>query len=443
MNSPVPAEAMTHMSRTLPATLPGGDELPTAWQIIGSYWHLFLLAFMVSFLLTPVMRWLALKLGIVDKPDLHRKAHREPTPYLGGLAIFLAFATAIIASYFTNTHSFSHDSRTVEFPMSILFGAAVITLVGLVDDIHHISPRVKIGGQLIAAAALASQTVNHQMLGMALVHKTTALVNLMIPQFPAMLPGSVAYMLGTCIIAALVVGGCNAMNLIDGLDGLAAGVTAISSLGFLFITLYIATHLNIDPVLGHGNPMADPARVVLCLAIFCAVMGFLPYNFNPANIFMGDAGSLLLGFLCISTILLFTHTDSSAPKFVAAGLIVFALPLADTTLAVVRRKMRGQPMSAPDRQHLHHQFQAVIQRLGVSQNTSVKLAVISMYFLSLLFAVLGCAMVFPQMRYSLLVFVMLFSFIIVTAYKAGHRYAMIARDQAAKKSTSPRKTPTG
>jgi UDP-GlcNAc:undecaprenyl-phosphate/decaprenyl-phosphate GlcNAc-1-phosphate transferase len=398
--------------------------------VLSPYMWVFFAAFVVSFAATPVMRRLAVANGVVDEPDLKRKAHVEPVAYLGGVAIFLGWLVGVSVCLFI--HETQMPIR-VPFPPGILFGAAVIVFVGLIDDVVGISPRTKVGGQLIAAAALASQQVGEQMLGDRLVITTLATVGMELPAIGVdidmlglQIENVPAYILGTLIIAAFVLGGCNSVNLIDGLDGLAAGVCAIAMFGFLAISIHLAIDTG-SPELVGSDMFYDGVRVVMCLAVIGALLGFLPYNFNPANIFMGDAGSLLLGYLCVSTILLFVHAASMGPFLVLAGLIVFALPITDTTLAIVRRKLSGQPIFSPDNQHLHHQLLRAVKNLHLGPNLSVKITVLVIYMISAVFALLGFAMVFFRARYVLAIFMVLFSFVTVMAYKLGRQQVALRR----------------
>ncbi len=389
--------------------------------VLSPYMGVFFVAFVVSFVFTPVMRRLAVANGIIDLPDLNRKAHLEPVAYLGGIAIFLGWLAGVSLCLFIREH---HLPARVPFPPGILFGAAVIVFVGLIDDVVGISPRTKVGGQLIAAAALASQQVGGQMLGARLVMSSLAAVRVSVPDTPAF--EWLTYALGTAIIAAFVLGGCNSVNLMDGLDGLAAGICAIAATGFLAISIYVAMRSG-TPELAGSDLFYDGVRIVMCLAIIGALLGFLPYNFNPANIFMGDAGSLLLGYLCVSTILLFVHAATMGPFLVLAGLIVFALPITDTTLAIVRRKLNGQPIFSPDNQHLHHQLLRAVKNLRLGPNLSVKLTVSLIYMIAAVFAMLGFAIIFFRARYVLAIFLVIFSFVTVMAYKLGRQQAALRR----------------
>ncbi len=412
------------------------DAEPDVFALLDTYAWAFIAAFIAAFAITPVMRWLALRNNVVDTPDLKRKMHLEPIAYLGGVGIFLGWLAGMLACLFLTRGGVEGGTVTV-FPETILIGATVIVFVGVFDDIYGVSPRIKIGGQLIAAAALASERIlvgeQQIMLGEKLVADTFGALGIATPELAVLGMGlPYLYILGTVAIAIFVIGGCNAMNLIDGLDGLATGVTSIAVIGFLMISITVAQQTFAGGTVGDSY---DAARIALCLALLGALLGFLPYNFNPAVIFMGDAGSLLLGFLCVSIILQFERIPGRGPFYVMAGLIVFALPIIDTTLAIVRRKMRGQSMSEPDSQHIHHQLLRAARRSGLGPGTSVKLAVIAMYGMAAIFAALGYAMAHYPWRYLLAVFLVLFGTIAVTAYKSAHR--QILMEQLKKEGRTP------
>ncbi len=399
--------------------LPGQTSL---LDVVNVFLPVFFVAFFVSILATPIMRKLAIRYGIIDWPDLQRKAHITPVAYLGGVGICLGWLAGVMTCFFLTGSSV--------FPMEIVLGAAAITITGLFDDIYGIRARVKVGGQLFAAAALASVklTPGGDAIGVQLIGTIFSIMGL------GDVHSSIVYLVGTMVIAVFVLGGCNAVNLIDGLDGLASGVTAIATGGFLIIAAIVAVdHIN-DPDLQRYLP-SDTARIVMCLAILGGIAGFLPYNFNPATIFMGDAGSLLLGYLAMTTILLFADTQVEALKIVTACLIVFALPITDTSLAIVRRKIRGQNIFAPDAQHLHH----LLRKRGLS----VKKAVLTMYLMGFMFAALGVSMIAMDLRWRnvLVVFVVLYGFIMVTAFKVGQqqliREKLAAAAALAKASAEP------
>ena len=410
------------------ATPPAFDTAEAAWvppgllDVLSPYVGVLVVAFLVSVVATPLLRTLAVRNGIVDAPDLQRKNHAVPVAYLGGVAIFLGFAVAAIAvTAFPGIGGFGQGGSAraavsrpmVPFPLSILAGAAVVTITGLIDDVFGIRARVKVGGQLFAAAALAYENI-----GVHLIENGLGVLGVPYKELNAFsvlgapLGEAIVYAAGTFLIAAMVLGACNSVNLLDGLDGLASGVVAIAMGGFLVLALITAARSDA----GGGVLMLqlrDPVRIVCCLATIGAILGFLPYNFRPASIFMGDAGSLLLGYLCAATILLFSDTGSQALLMVTAALIVFAVPITDTSLAIIRRKLRGMPLFAPDNQHIHH----LLRRSGLS----VRKSVLVMYAAGVAFAALGVGMVVAELqwRYVLVVFCLLYGTIMATAFKYG------------------------
>ena len=386
-----------------PEAIPAGEG---ALAALSPYMGVFFIAFFAAIVLTPLVRRLAINNGIIDYPDLKRKNHLLPVAYLGGVAIFLAWLAAVLLSNVVTPDTGDYMARThrlPSFPLALILGAGVITVTGVIDDVYGIPARVKVGGQLFAAAALTSQHVG--------INATDALFGLV----GIDLPSQFSYFIATFIVAIFVLGGCNAVNLIDGLDGLASGLVAIAMMGFLAIAL----------LAGQGGDalaaLEGPTLIVLCLATLGAIFGFLPYNFNPASIFMGDAGSLLLGFLSVTAILLLGDTGANALRLTTAALIVFAVPITDTSLAIIRRKLRGQPLFSPDNQHLHH----LLRRTGMT----VRQSVVSLYALAVMFALIGIALVALELRwrYVLAVFFVLYGFIMVTAFKYGAQ--CIARDR--------------
>lgn len=394
-------------------------------EVLSPYIGVLLVAWLVTILATPVMRFIAVRQGIVDCPDQHRKNHVEPVAYLGGMAIFLGWLAGILICRWITPHLPDRfEIQQVAFEPSIIVGAVIITFVGFCDDVYGITPRIKVAGQLFAAAMVASTD-----LGTTLMQ--SVLKALSIPDPILYGEFGLSYVLGAAVIALFVLGACNAVNLLDGLDGLVAGVLAISCIGFLILACYAAINVSNNGAASPAEMRVDSMRVVMCLAMLGALLGFLPHNFNPANIFMGDTGSLLLGYLCATTILLFAHSPTLEDRvsneghvLVTAALIVFALPITDTALAIFRRVMARQPIYKGDDRHLHHQFVSAFRNMGCRSGLSVKLAVGSMYLLSLLFAVLGCLLVLVRWRFLIAVFAVIFGFVLVTGYKAGRRQAL-------------------
>lgn len=404
--APNPATDLLHHSR---------------WEIFNGYAWVMAVAFIVTLVTTPLMRRLAISYGIVDRPSEARKVHRMPVAYMGGVAVFLGMLAAILFSYASikfeglieyhaTTHATEPEQRIV--PLFVLFGMTVVVVVGLLDDVWGLAPRVKIGGLLFAAALLAIDDIGARVAAQVLSPLGTLLGNqtlvFTIP-LPFTLPGAevggiqfdLVYWVGTAIIAFFVLGACNATNLIDGLDGLLSGTTAITAIGLLVIALGLAAA---------DDGVRDTQRLVLCMALIGACLGFLPHNFNPATIFLGDAGSLLLGYTTIVIILTLGATDKT--HLVMAGLIVFAVPLIDTSLAIVRRKMAGQSISSADSDHLHHMLKRAL---------GVKGAVLVLYAIAGSFATLGVIISAGRARVVYILALMLASFIGVTAIKIARR----------------------
>lgn len=351
--------------------------------LLSGYAYIFIIAFVVSLVITPFVRKLAFRIDAVDRPDFERKEHSKPVAYMGGVAVFFGLMAAIAASYFLSWSApVSHEG----VPFAIIVGMVAITFTGFSDDVWGWDPRLKIAGQLVAAAALAIEEVGVKVasgvilpLARAFNESLTAQDLIFhIPIGSGTLSIDLVYWVGTAIIAIFVLGGCNAANLIDGLDGLLSGVTAIVALGLLLISLLMAVVYAPDLSSPEETTLAG-ARIVLCLAVLGAVLGFLPYNFNPASIFLGDSGSLLLGYCSVVVILMLG--DEGLTYLVCCGLIIFSIPIIDTVLAITRRKMAGMDISGADDQHLHHKLK---RALG-----GVKRAVWAIYGMGVILTVFG------------------------------------------------------
>lgn len=394
-----------------------GEQAATRLSVFHGYIAVFVIAFVVTILATPVVRWLALTNGIVDHPSDERKMHRRPVAYLGGVAVFLGLMGgllfAVVASvvpdlltFHPTKHYVGPESHIV--PPSILLGMFVIMLVGLLDDVVGIEPWTKIGGQLVAAAALAYDNVGSKVAAGVLIPVAERLgiyiepgetLGFSIPIAGTEIPVDIIYWTGTAIIAIFVLGACNASNLIDGLDGLLTGVTVIATFGLLLVALSMA-------VLDDGE--RDSQRIIMCMALLGACLGFLPHNFNPATIFLGDCGSLLLGFCTIVIIL--TLGDTGKTHLVLAGLIIYAVPIIDTVLSIVRRKLAGKSISEADDGHLHH----ILKR-----SLGVKGAVFTLYGIGAGFAALGLATSLFRARVTYAIVLIFAAYIGVAATKAA------------------------
>jgi UDP-GlcNAc:undecaprenyl-phosphate/decaprenyl-phosphate GlcNAc-1-phosphate transferase len=307
---------------------------------------------------TPIVRWGSLRFGVgVDEPEA-RKMHHRPIPRLGGLALFAAMIAGIgVASLLpTFDEVFAETSE----PEAIILAAVVIVGLGLFDDTRGISAPAKLAGQILAAGILV-------LFGFRLL-------------FVYIPPGTVISLspdLGALLTIVAIVSMINAVNLVDGLDGLAAGIGAIAAAAlFWYVT-------SAEPLAQVG--LASSAGLMLAICVGAAV-GFLFYNFNPASIFMGDTGAMLLGLLLaaagISAIqgtiqpARGTFAALSVPVLIPA--LVLAVPLFDTVWAILRRLRSGGAVFSPDKKHLHHRL--------VEIGHSHRRAVLIMYYWSALVA---------------------------------------------------------
>lgn len=281
------------------------------------------LALVLALVLTPLMRLVALRTGFVDRP-VARSMHSEPKPYLGGVAMYLAFVAAVFAG------GAAADSKVV----GILVGGGLTMLLGVVDDKLRLNARVKFLGQIVAAAVVV------YLFGVKIDHIYSPLGDRFV-QF-----GLFAGPLTIIWIVSFV----NVMNLIDGLDGLAAGIASIASLTLLLVSLQ----------------QSLSAPVILTAALAGAAIGFLRYNFNPAKIFMGDAGSMFLGFT-LAALSVHGVMKTTVTVGVFVPVLALALPIFDTAFAIIRRVATGRSIGEADKDHLHHR----LLRLGLSHRSTV------------------------------------------------------------------------
>lgn len=400
-------------------------------DLLNGYAHIFVAAFLVTLLITPLVGKVAQAYGVVDRPDFKRKAHTHPIAYLGGVAVLAGLLAAIAVSYVVMGDV---PASFVPVPIAVVVGMVAISFTGLADDVWGWDPRLKIAGQLVAAAALAVENVGVNVAAGVLDplfgHENLVFA---LPTPMGDVTVDAVYWTGTALIALFVLGGCNAANLVDGLDGLLSGVTGIVAVGLLLISLLlIPTASSLSEASSDGVLVGS--RIVLSLALLGAVLGFLPHNFKPASIFLGDCGSLLLGYMCVVIILMLGEHGET--HLVCAGLIVFAVPIIDTTLAIIRRKLAGTAMSAADDQHLHHQLK---RALG-----GVRRAVLALYTLSFMFAVLGVVLavlvIKTQVRVRVIyaIAIVIFGMVGAVAVKsARNKQRAAARAEAETAETQP------
>lgn len=292
-----------------------------------------LVTFLASAILVPFVKKIALHAGAMDIPN-ERKVHKEPMPRMGGLAIFGAFVLGYMI--------FANSSVQM---LSILIGGFIIVLTGVFDDIKPIRASVKFLMQIAAACIVVFYgqiVLNHfDLFGMDFF-----------------LPVPFNYL----ITIIFIVGLTNAINLIDGLDGLAAGVSSIYFASVAVIAFILNKNQGLD--------------TMLSLIMLGSTLGFLLHNFNPAKIFMGDTGSLFLGFT-ISVISLLGFKVATVTSLIVP-LLILAIPIFDTGLAILRRLIKGESIGTPDKEHFHHQL--------LKMKFGVKSTVLIIYGINILFA---------------------------------------------------------
>ena len=285
----------------------------------------FAVALIVSYFMTPPVKGFAERVGAIDVPRDGRRVHDHPIPRMGGLAIFIGFVVAMILFVSFTTQV-----------LGLMLGALIIAAMGAVDDIVNLRPWIKLSIQIIAALVAIRCGIMF-----------TAVSN---PNFMSDIGTISVGSLAIPLTVLWIVGCTNAVNLIDGLDGLAVGVSAISSLTMMVVSIFVA----------------DPNTTFILAAVCGACVGFMPYNLNPAKIFMGDVGSQFLGFVlaCVSIMGLFKlHTVITF----LVPVLAMAIPLADTVFAFCRRILHGQSPFHADKGHFHHRLLA----MGLNQKQAV------------------------------------------------------------------------
>lgn len=283
----------------------------------------FFFAFIICFLVTPLARKLAIKVGALDVPKTERKIHKEAMPYFGGIAIYIAIISCM--------YVFLPSTRT---NISVMIGASLLVLVGIVDDMYEMPAKIKLAFQIIAAAIAVYGGVRIYFISNPFHSTGLSLLNSL------SIPISIIW----------IVGITNTINLIDGLDGLAAGVSGIAAMTLLFTV----------STLGYSF------IIVECAIVAGAAFGFLPHNFNPAKIFMGDTGSMLLGYM-LSIIAILGAAKSVAAITLIVPIFAIGLPILDTLFAIIRRLINKKSIMEADKEHLHHQ----LMKKGLNQKQTV------------------------------------------------------------------------
>lgn len=327
-----------------------------------SYFILFSIALVLTFLLTPFVRRKAIAWGAIDIPDNGRRIHLRPTPRLGGIAIYLAFIlTLLCVPLLGNLVSQSFRANLPRLG-ALLIPATFVFLFGIYDDFRGSTATQKIIAQALAAAMLYGFGFRIDVLSSPFGGTWVLPVVLSFP-----------------LTALWVVVITNAFNLIDGIDGLAAGASVFALLSILFFSI------------AQGNPEISLLAVVL----LGAVMGFLRYNFNPATIFLGDSGSLFLGFMAAALSIVGSQKGSTIIA-IAIPLVSFGLPVVEAGLTLARRFLGGDSLLAGDRGHIHH----VLLRRGMTQRQ----VVIILYAICAAFSLFGLMLLNPERNLAALIF---------------------------------------
>ena len=314
--------------------------------------------FLFSLCITPVIKMIAKHVGAMDIPN-ERKVHKVPMPRLGGLSIFFGFLLGYML--------FGEQSIVMN---SILIASFVVILIGVFDDIKPLKASVKFIGQLVAACIIVFY-------GNIILRDVSAF-GIYIDFGYFSIPFTIFFILG-CI---------NCMNLIDGLDGLAAGISSI----------YFAT-IGIIAIM-QGKFGLD---LLLRFIMLGSTLGFLVHNFNPATIFMGDSGSMFLG-LIISVIALLGFKNVTMTSLIIP-LLLLAIPILDTIFAIIRRTLKGEKISTPDKYHIHHQL--------LKRNLSQRQTVLAIYVINILFAIASIVYVLKDAKLGYIIYGILLAIVLI------------------------------
>jgi UDP-GlcNAc:undecaprenyl-phosphate/decaprenyl-phosphate GlcNAc-1-phosphate transferase len=333
--------------------------------LLTAYLGTFIVSLFLSFILTKFVRDLANQRGWVSPPALERHLHNRPVPRLGGIAIFVSFLVASSAALLLARNDSGLVSRnSLATLATILLSGTLIFLLGVYDDIHPLGPWIKFLVQTVAAGILFGG-------GLRILDLPVLFGGRHFPWFP-----------GLVLTTVWVLGITNAFNLIDGLDGLAAGSALFSTI--VVFTVALVNHAGLVSL--------------IAIALVGAILGFLRFNFSPATIFLGDCGSLFIGFMLSALAL---QGAQKAPTVIAVAIPVvsFGLPILETMLSVLRRYLSGRPVFTADREHIHHKL---LQR-GLSHRQ----VAITLYAVSAVFALLSLFLLWPNERNLGLVLVVL------------------------------------
>jgi len=380
-----------------------GPNRPITWVL--RFWPVLATSLIASLGATWLCKKIAIKFNIVDRPDNLVKTHKEPVAYLGGIGILLGLIVGIFAG-FACLKDEQLLGQALKWLIGLAAGGTIACFVGLTDDIFDIKPSQKILGQVAAALVLLVAGI------MPNLYETTKPLGIFLPH-------SLELILQIIVVVIFVVGATNSLNLLDGLDGLCAGVTAIITIAMLLLAVHLGTWGSSD--------VWGPVRIIVCLGLVGGVCGFLPFNRHPAKIFMGDAGSMLLGFMIAALMILFAQ---AIPRWWMASVVVFGLPILDTATALLRRLINHRPLFVSDRGHIYDQM--------MDRGIPLKKTVTICYALAGMYAIIGLAMSQIRTRYAVIVYLCVFAISGLIVWKKGYlkmeglRGAVSKDDQASK-----------
>ena len=349
----------------------------------------FSMAFLISLALTPTAKALAYKIGAIDVPKDKRRVHKKPIPRLGGLAIYYGFLISVL--FFSNM-----DKQLI----GIIAGSLLIVGVGIIDDVVQLRASIKFVVQIVSALIVAFSDVRIEAISMPM----------------AFVPGGILGLgaLSIPVTVLWIVGVTNAVNLIDGLDGLAVGVSSIATFSLFFIAILAG----------------EPTVAILAAALAGSCLGFLPYNFNPAKIFMGDTGSTFLGYMLSIICIQGLFKGYILISFIVPFLIL-GLPIFDTAFAILRRIKNKKPIMSPDRGHLHHR----LMDMGFSQKQTVAI----LYVITMILG-LSAVMVVGQGAYTAIIIVA--TFLLFAFFGGKNIVEHIISDNKANAEVKPVAEPT-
>ena len=329
------------------------------------YIKVFLIGLIITYISTPLIRRIAIKFEAVDEPD-KRRVNKRPVPNLGGIAIYLGFTAAVL-----------FGSEPAADRTGIIMGGSLIMLIGVIDDIYELRPSVKLFGQLLAAIVLVFSGVSIEFISNPFSDSMIYLGIFAIP-----------------VTILWIVGVTNTVNLIDGLDGLAAGVSIIAA-----VTLFVVS-------LQEGQFIT----AILTAALAGSALGFLRFNFYPARIFMGDGGAMMIGYI-LASVSIIGALKSAAAMTLFVPVLALGIPIFDTAFAIIRRVYYKKPIARADHGHLHHRLLA----LGWNHKQSVLIV----YIMSIVLGIVAIVVNGLNFQNGLLLIIMSFIFLLYSCYRLG------------------------